>query len=100
MFFNFNWEAKTSTYVLFCFCLISLDLRKRLCLTVVLADRSTSTVKRGKIPMKMVKTAPLASQGEMLDEKTNVGIGIKRVELVYVARDNIENGQWRKNLRK
>ena len=41
--------------------------------------------------MKMTKWAPLTSQGKMSDEKTKFGIGIRRVELVSVARDNIEN---------
>ena len=49
-------------------------------------DRSTSMVKSGKMPMKMEKTAPLASQGKVLDEKTNVGIGTRGVELVSVGR--------------
>ena len=57
-------------------------------------------VKSGKMPMKMAKSAPLASQGKVLDEKTNVRIGIRRVELVSVAVDSVDNGQWRKNLRK
>ena len=57
-------------------------------------------VKSGKIPIKMAKLAPLASQGKLLDEKTNVGIGIKRVELVSIALDTIGNGRWQKKLRK
>ena len=51
-------------------------------------------VKSEKIPMKMAKSAPLANQGTLLDGKTNVGIGSRRVELVYVAMDNVDNGQW------
>ena len=39
-------------------------------------------VKNVKKPKKMAKLAPLASQGELLDEKTNVGIGVRGVELV------------------
>ena len=63
-----------------------------MCLTF-LEDRSTSVVKRGGMPMTMVKSAPLASQGELMNGKTDVGIGIRRVELVSVARGNIENGR-------
>ena len=48
--------------------------------------------------MKMAKSAPLASQGKMLDGKTNAVIGISRVELVLVARDKIESGRWWKKL--
>ena len=54
-------------------------------------NRSTSVVKSGKMPMKMAKTTPLASQGNLFDERTNVRIGIRRVKLVSVAMDNIEN---------
>ena len=50
-------------------------------------------VKSEEMPMKMAKSAPLVSQGKMLDEN-------RRVELVSVAMDNFENGRWRKNLRK
>ena len=57
-------------------------------------------VKSRKIPMKIVKMAPLSSQGKMLNEKTNVGIVIRRVKLVAIAIDNIGNGWWRKKLRK
>ena len=49
--------------------------------------------KSGEIPITMVNSAPLASQGELLNETSDVGIGIKRVELVLVARDKIENGR-------
>ena len=51
-------------------------------------DRRTSMVKREEILMTMAKIAPLASQDERLNEKTNVGIGISSVELVSVAKDN------------
>ena len=57
-------------------------------------------VKSVKKPMKMAKSAPLASQGELLDEKTNVGIGIRRAELVSIALDTSGNGPWQKKLRK
>ena len=50
------------------------------------------------MPTAMVKSAPLASQGEVMTEKTNVGIGISSVELVSVAGDNIGNGRCRKKL--
>ena len=53
-------------------------------------------VKDAKKLKKMAKSAPLASQGELLHEKTNVGIGIKRVELVSIALDNDGNGGWQK----
>ena len=46
------------------------------------------------MPMVMVKTAPLTSQGELMNENTDVGIGISSVELVFVVGDNIENGRW------
>ena len=62
--------------------------------TNFLKDRSTSMVKSGKMSIKMEKSAPLASQWKMLDEKTNVGIVIRRVELVSIARDKNENGWW------
>ena len=62
--------------------------------------RSTLVVMSDKMPMKMAKLALLVSQEKMLDERTNVGIGIKRVELVSVAMDNIENGRWGKKLKK
>ena len=46
--------------------------------------------------MTMAKTVPLASQGKIMNEKTDVGIGISSVELVSVARDNDRNGQcWK-----
>ena len=48
------------------------------------------------MPMTMTKTAPLASQGKVMDEKNAVGIIIRRVELVTVAMDNIGNGWWQK----
>ena len=48
--------------------------------------------------MTMAKTAPLASQGELLKEKTDVGIGISSVESVSVAMDKIINGRWQKKL--
>ena len=51
-------------------------------------------VKRGEMPMTMAKTAPLASQEEVMNEKTDVGIGISSVELVFVVGDNIGNGRW------
>ena len=44
-------------------------------------------VKSGKMPMKMAKAAPLASQGKMLDEKSNVGIRISCVKFVPVAKE-------------
>ena len=56
-------------------------------------------VKSGKVPMKMAKLAPLASQGKLLDE-TNVAIAIGRAELVSTAMDTIGNGRWQKKLRK
>ena len=63
-------------------------------------DRSTSMVESGKMPMKMAKTAPLASQGKLSDGKTNVEIVLRRVELVSLAMDTVQNGRWWKNLRK
>ena len=65
----------------------------------LLEDRSTSVVKSGEMPIKMAKSAPLASQGEVMNEKTDVGIGISSVELVSAATDKIENGRWWKKLR-
>ena len=53
-----------------------------------------------KEPMKMAKLAPLVSQGKMLDEKNNVGIRIRWIELVSVARNKNENGRWRKKFKK
>ena len=50
------------------------------------------------MPMTMAKSAPLASQWELMDEKTDVGIGISSVELVSVAKDKIEIGRWWKKL--
>ena len=50
--------------------------------------------REGEMPMTMVKSAPLASQGRVMNEKTDVGIVIRRVELVVVAMDNIGNGWW------
>jgi len=44
--------------------------------------------------MTMVKTAPLARQGKVMNEKTDVGIGISSVELVFVVKDNVGNGRW------
>ena len=49
---------------------------------------------RGKMSMTMVKTAPLARQGKVMNEKTDVGIGISSVELVFVVKDNVGNGRW------
>ena len=49
--------------------------------------------KSGKIPMEMAKLAPLASQWMMLDGKTNVGIGFRRVELMLVAEVKIGRGR-------
>ena len=57
-------------------------------------DLRTSMVKRGEMSMTMVKTAPLARQGKVMNEKTDVGIGISSVELVCVVKDNIGNGRW------
>ena len=45
------------------------------------------------MPMTMAKSTSLASQGELMNEKTEVGIGINSVELVSVARNKIETGQ-------
>ena len=57
-------------------------------------------VKSAKKRIKMANSAPLASQGKLLDEKTNVEIIIRRVELVSIAMDTIGNGRWQKELRK
>ena len=46
------------------------------------------------------KTAPLASQEELLNWKTNGAIGISNVELVSVANDKNESGRWWKKLLK
>ena len=50
--------------------------------------------REGEMSMTMVKTAPLARQGKVMNEKTDVGIGISSVELVFVVKDNIGNGRW------
>ena len=49
-------------------------------------------VKDAKKAGERAKSAPLASQGELLDGKTNVGIRIRRVELVSIALDTDGNG--------
>ena len=50
--------------------------------------------------MTMAKMAPLASHDEIMNEKTDVGIGISSVELVSVAKDNDGNGQCGKKVGK
>ena len=49
--------------------------------------------REGKMPMTMAKSAPLGSKGELMNEKTDVGIRISSDELVAVARGKIGNGR-------
>ena len=54
-------------------------------------SEKTATVS-GKIPMKMAKSAPLASQGKVMDGKSNVGIEVRRGKLVLVAGGKVRVG--------
>ena len=63
-------------------------------------DRCTSMVKRGGNANDNGESVPLASQGKLMNGKTDVGIGLNTVELVSVAKDKIGFGRWRKKLRK
>ena len=56
-------------------------------------DRRTSMVKKREISMTMAKMAPLANQDEIMNEKTDVGIGISSVESVFVVMDIDGNGR-------
>ena len=67
------------------------------------AGRKTVAPRRsreGKMSMTMVKSAPLASQEELMNGKTDVKIGISSVELAFVTGDSIGNGRWWKELSK